>query len=94
MRKLLTTFVSLLLLALLPAVAGAVERPDRAFPTPPTPAVVLPPDDGKPKVVPGSTRSYTQKEIDAPMSPPDWFPNEHSPMPKVVANGNGSTPSQ
>ena len=84
--------LSLLAFALLPAAVPAAERPDWAFPEPPpNPPVVLPTDDGKAKQIPGSTRSYTQKEIDAPMSPPDWFPNEHPPMPKVVANGNGST---
>jgi cytochrome c553 len=37
--------------------------------------------------VPGSTKSYTQDQIDDIANPPDWFPDEHAPMPKVVAHG-------
>ena len=29
-----------------------------------------------PRTVPGSTRSYTQREIDDDLNPPDWFPDE------------------
>jgi cytochrome c553 len=42
-----------------------------------------------PQHVPGSTKSYTQDQIDDIANPPDWFPDEHAPMPKVVAHGNG-----
>ena len=90
MKAVVTSSVSILMLAL-PSIASAIDRPDWAFPTSPNPAIVLPPDDGKPKQVPGSPRTYTLKEIDAPMAAPDWFPNEHPPAPKVVVNGNGST---
>jgi cytochrome c553 len=41
--------------------------------------------------VPGSTKTYTQDQIDDIANPPDWFPEEHAPMPKVVAHGNGSS---
>jgi len=37
--------------------------------------------------VPGSTKAYTQEQIDDIKNPPDWFPDEHAPMPKVVAHG-------
>jgi cytochrome c553 len=37
--------------------------------------------------VPGSAKSYTQDQIDDIANPPDWFPDEHAPMPKVVAHG-------
>jgi len=40
-----------------------------------------------PQHVPGSTKSYTQDQIDDIANPPDWFPDEHAPMPKVVAHG-------
>ena len=40
-----------------------------------------------PQHVPGSTKSYTQDQIDDIVNPPDWFPDEHAPMPKVVAHG-------
>jgi|HubBroStandDraft_6_1064221.scaffolds.fasta_scaffold76164_2 cytochrome c553 len=37
--------------------------------------------------VPGSAKSYTQDQIDDIANPPDWFPDEHAPMPRVVAHG-------
>src|ERR1700722_14858541 len=37
--------------------------------------------------VPGSIKAYTQDQIDDLQNPPDWFPDEHAPMPKVVAHG-------
>ena len=40
-----------------------------------------------PQHVPGSTTSYTQDQIDDLANPPDWFPDEHAPMPRVVAHG-------
>jgi cytochrome c553 len=40
-----------------------------------------------PQHVPGSSKSYTQDQIDDFTNPPDWFPDEHAPMPKVVAHG-------
>lgn len=39
------------------------------------------------KNIPGSSRSYTQAQIDDQYSPPDWFPNEHGPLPAVVQKG-------
>jgi cytochrome c553 len=40
-----------------------------------------------PQHLPGSTKSYTQDQIDDLANPPDWFPDEHAPMPRVVAHG-------
>lgn len=37
--------------------------------------------------IPGSSRSYTQAQIDNLMQAPDWFPDEHPPMPPVVSRG-------
>lgn len=37
--------------------------------------------------VPGSNKTYTQEQIDDLQNPPDWFPGEHAPMPRVVAHG-------
>jgi cytochrome c553 len=83
--------VWLALLALLPAAAVAADRPNWAFPPDPPDKVTLPPDDGQPKHVAGSTKAYTQKQIDDQMHPPDWFPDEHPQMPPVVEHGNGTT---
>jgi cytochrome c553 len=45
------------------------------------------PDDGRPRSVPGSSRTYTLKEIRNIFSPPDWHPEDHPPMPEVVGKG-------
>ncbi len=42
--------------------------------------------------VPGSSKQYTQKQVDDPFNPPDWFPDEHPPMPRIVAHG-GTKPA-
>nr|WP_305649170.1 c-type cytochrome [Rhodoferax sp.] len=41
------------------------------------------------KRLPGSTRRYTQAEIDNYYAAPDWFPDQHPPMPKLVSHGDG-----
>ena len=40
-----------------------------------------------PKQLPGSTKSYTQAQIDDQFAPPDWYPNEHGALPNIVAKG-------
>src|SRR6201999_2189663 len=44
------------------------------------------PDNVK-KTLQGSSRSYTQAQIDDQFNPPDWFPDEHGPLPNVVQKG-------
>jgi len=79
----------LLALALIPTAAAAGDRPDWAFgPTTPAPAQPPPADPDKVVTVPGSTKSYTLKQLEDPANPPDWFPDEHPPMPSVVAHGH------
>jgi cytochrome c553 len=75
-----------LLIGLAPGVSLAAERPDWAFPVA---DAVQPPatDNDQPKTLAGSTKSYTQKQIDDLKNPPDWFPEMHPPMPPVVAHG-------
>ncbi len=43
-----------------------------------------------PRTVPGSTRSYSQEEIDDDWNPPDWFPDDHAELPQIVARGPGN----
>jgi cytochrome c553 len=38
--------------------------------------------------VPGSTKSFTPRQIDDGSNPPDWFPAGHPPAPKIVAHGS------
>src|SRR5580700_9334731 len=78
-----------LLIGLVPIVAHGADRPDWAFPVADK---VQPPsqDEGQPKALTGSTKSYTQKQIDDLKNPPDWFPDMHPPMPSVVAQGTAT----
>jgi cytochrome c553 len=77
-------FISIALLAAFPALAAAADNPDWAYPVTPRPE---PHDNLALKQVPGSTKAYTQAQIDDPFNPPDWFPDEHPPMPPAVAQG-------
>jgi cytochrome c553 len=57
-----------------------------AFPVPdPPPAASA--STAPQKKLPGSAKSYTQAQIDDQFNPPDWYPNEHGPLPTVVAKG-------
>ncbi len=82
--------VCLALLAVIPLAAlGSEPAPPWAFAL--TPASYVPArDDGSLRHVPGSTKAYTLTQIDDNFNAPDWFPNEHPPMPKVVAHGAGT----
>lgn len=53
---------------------------------PPNPHA-LPPDMRKPQHVPGSARSYTLAQYDDMFGAPDWWPQDHPPMPDIVAHG-------
>ena len=56
-----------------------------AYPVPdPTTASAA---NNTPKTLPGSSKSYTQAQIDDQFNPPDWFPNQHGPLPRVVQTG-------
>lgn len=46
-------------------------------------------DESAPKRILGSTWTYTQAQIDDLFNPPDWFPDEHPPLPAVVVRGSG-----
>jgi cytochrome c553 len=46
-------------------------------------------EGSEPLRVPGSDRSYTFKQIEDLSHPPDWYPNEHGPLPSVVS-GEGA----
>jgi cytochrome c553 len=71
-----------ILLSLVSSAKG--QTLDWAYPpTPPAGA----PDDIVQKQMPGSAKKYTQAQIEAFFDPPDWYPEEHPPMPQVVAHG-------
>src|SRR5262245_14318191 len=49
----------------------------------------LPPEEAGPKTIPGTTKTYTQAQIDDLANAVDWFPNEHSAAPQIVLHGHG-----
>jgi len=82
--------------ALLPlsAVIFAAPLPARAADGPPewaypiTPPNLKPaPDDGVPRRVPNSSATYTLTQIRDRFIAPVWHPEEHPPLPPVVAQG-------
>ena len=72
-----------------------------AFVTPPPPgtppAVPAPPaalDNTTQLNLPGSKLSFTRAQIANPFGPADWFPEDHPPMPNIVAHGRESAQPQ
>ena len=57
----------------------AYPVPDKNFP---------PMDEAAPRHVPDSSKTYTLKEIDNLMNPPDWYPEDHPAAPQVVTHGD------
>jgi cytochrome c553 len=45
-----------------------------------------------PRTVPGSSRTYTRTQASDDFNPGDWFPDEHPPMPPIVAVGHKEIP--
>jgi len=76
--------LSIAVLGALALPAQAAELPGWAYPAGPPPKPV---DATVKKSLPGSTKQYTQAEIDNRFSPPDWYPEDHPQMPEVVAHG-------
>jgi cytochrome c553 len=69
-----------------PAWAYAIPIPPPAPPAgtaKPTP----PPADTTKRSLPGSDRTFTRAEISNGFGPADWYPNDHPPMPDIVAKG-------
>ncbi|MEO6968595.1 MAG: c-type cytochrome [Rhodanobacteraceae bacterium] len=59
-----------------------------AFPLNPPPDPHAPQSDmDAPLHVPGSARTYTLADYDHMFGAPDWFPQDHPPMPRIVARG-------
>ncbi len=58
-------------------------------PLPPPPAT----DETAVKQIPGSTQSFTVKQLRDTGNPVDWFPGDHPPMPSIVAHRLLKTPA-
>jgi cytochrome c553 len=66
--------------------AADTGLPAWAYPVNP-PGLQPAPDDGTPKGVPGSAAAFTLTQIRDLFQAPDWHPDDHPPMPDVVAYG-------
>jgi len=87
--KLIAAHMTLSLLAL--TVGGPVAQsqdapPSWAYPVNP-PNFQRAPDDGSIRRVPGSTAGFTLTQVRDLFAAPDWHPEEHPPMPSIVASG-------
>jgi cytochrome c553 len=60
------------------------QLPDWAHPTPGPVRAQTSPDVGQLHRVPGSSLTFTDKQIENPLFAKDWFPDEHPPMPPIV----------
>jgi cytochrome c553 len=81
--------LSFLVISAQQAQPGANARPAWAFVVPDK---EQPPSEENtgPQHIPGSEKAYTMAQIENLGHPPDWFPNEHGPLPTVVS-GEGVT---
>lgn len=61
--------------------------PDWAYPVPSPSGPPAKPDDTVLKKVPGSKLRFTDAGVSDRFKVPDWFPDQHPPMPEVVARG-------
>jgi cytochrome c553 len=84
-RLIIATLAALLLAGI--GKTASFDPPLWAYPS--TPQGFQPdPDDGKPRHLVGSARTYTYKQIEDSFAPADWFPMDHPRMPLVpVAQG-------
>jgi cytochrome c553 len=81
---------TVLIVGALMAVAASQTDPGKglswAFPVPDEHQPAAKPDT-EAKHLAGSTKAYTQQQIDDQFLPPDWFPDQHAPAPKIVQYG-------
>src|SRR5262245_46717140 len=71
-----------------PAAPGETAPPCRdATPVSCNLPVQLAADDGVQRRIPGSSASFTFRQIRFGYGPADWFPDDHPPAPEIVARG-------
>ncbi len=86
------TALAALMLAVMPVVAAAAEKPEWAFPV--TEKVQPKPRFEGERVrpaPPGSTLSITRAKADDMYDIPNWYPDRYPAMPKIVQYGNKDT---
>jgi len=88
--------LSLLLFSLSGAVAAeppppwayGFKEPPPVVPPPPAPATPAAPLPDHPLLgLPGTDRKFSPAQIRDNFAPADWFPEDHPPMPEIVAHG-------
>ena len=68
------------------AVAAAGDPPPWAYPVPQA-EHAAPAEEARPVQVPGSSVTYLSTQLNNPYEAVDWHPEEHPPLPAVVAHG-------
>ena len=82
-----STSISLILLAAAGTPAYSQDNPPAwAYPVNP-PNFQRSPDDGTVRRVPDSTAGFTLTQVRDLFAAPDWHPEDHPPMPQIVATG-------
>ncbi|HKQ23285.1 MAG TPA: c-type cytochrome [Burkholderiales bacterium] len=66
----------------------AADYPSWAFPL--KVEKTFPPEGPEPRTLAGSSRTYTQNQIDDLLNPPDWFPHQRPDPPSIVLKGHGA----
>ncbi len=84
--------LAIVLLGLSAGTPLAAERPDWAFFVPSAKTqtsneAAAPGASAVPWHPIGSRQTYTPSQVQDPLNPPDWYPEEHPPMPQIVAHG-------
>lgn len=76
--------------------APALQKPEWAYAIPTAPPEPTAPRDQRLYSLPGASRTFTWDQVQGrrppgstgPVGPADWFPDEHPPMPAIVAYGD------
>ena len=83
-----STLVVVILALAFTAGVFAADAPVWPHAIPPAaPAANPAPPDTSLKSLPGSTLKFTRQQISDAFGPADWYPNDHPPLPDVVAHG-------
>ena len=92
MRRTLSSLGVAALLALSPAAQSQQQAPAAGYPSWAFPLKVeraLPPEGPEPKTLAGSSKRYTQEQVDDLLNPPDWLPDQRPDPPPIVLKGHG-----
>jgi cytochrome c553 len=91
-RFVLPVIVSSLTLLSSGALSQQSTSDDRSWAFPAKVELNRPPieEEPGPKQLPGSAKTYTQEQVDNLSSPPDWYPDDHSPAPGIISDGSAN----